>query len=150
MLEERQRNGERLARYNASLIPLASERTRAALAAYRGGTSPPAAVLDARRNSNTGLTPHIVPGFKVSLEPNCVFVICRDLIRGIGWVDDQLAIEPQRLLPVDVVVRMTEIGSRLHSGKFVPVCPATPDRRLRHIGRTVHTKRSSDDLRRSG
>ncbi|WP_119155051.1 TolC family protein [Caldimonas tepidiphila] len=40
---------ERLDLYDRSLIPLAAERTRAALAAYRGGTGPLAAVLDARR-----------------------------------------------------------------------------------------------------
>jgi outer membrane protein TolC len=40
---------ERLPRYDASLLPLARERTRAALAAYRGGTGSLAAVLDARR-----------------------------------------------------------------------------------------------------
>lgn len=40
---------ERLARYDRTLIPLAQERTRAALAAYRGGAAPLSAVLDARR-----------------------------------------------------------------------------------------------------
>lgn len=40
---------ERLAQYDGALIPLATERTRAALAAYRGGSSPLAAVLEARR-----------------------------------------------------------------------------------------------------
>jgi outer membrane protein TolC len=45
------RNGrERLAHYDSTLLPLAAERTRAALAAYRGGSGPLAAVLDARRN----------------------------------------------------------------------------------------------------
>jgi len=45
------RNGrERLAHYDATLLPLAAERTRAAIAAYRGGSGPLAAVLDARRN----------------------------------------------------------------------------------------------------
>ncbi|HSW04626.1 TolC family protein [Aquabacterium sp.] len=39
----------RLAHYDGSLIPLAAERTRAALAAYRGGGGPLAAVLEARR-----------------------------------------------------------------------------------------------------
>ncbi|WP_310733016.1 TolC family protein [Azohydromonas australica] len=42
-------NLQRLALYDASLMLLAAERTRAALAAYRGGTGPLAAVLDARR-----------------------------------------------------------------------------------------------------
>jgi len=40
---------ERLRRYERELLPLASDRTHAALAAYRGGTAPLAAVLDARR-----------------------------------------------------------------------------------------------------
>jgi hypothetical protein len=45
------RNGrERLAHYDATLLPLAAERTRAALAAYRGGSGPLGAVLEARRN----------------------------------------------------------------------------------------------------
>ncbi|HEX6720769.1 MAG TPA: TolC family protein [Burkholderiaceae bacterium] len=45
------RNGrERLSHYDATLLPLAGERTRAALAAYRGGGGPLTAVLDARRN----------------------------------------------------------------------------------------------------
>ncbi|AKU11574.1 putative outer membrane cation efflux protein [Azoarcus sp. CIB] len=50
MLAEWRSNRARLTRYDGALIPLAAERTRAALAAYRGGTSPLAAVLDARRN----------------------------------------------------------------------------------------------------
>jgi outer membrane protein TolC len=49
MLEEWQSNRERLKRYDASLIPLAADRTRATLAAYRGGTAILSAVLDARR-----------------------------------------------------------------------------------------------------
>lgn len=49
MLEEWQSNRERLKRYDASLIPLAADRTRAAIAAYRGGTAILSAVLDARR-----------------------------------------------------------------------------------------------------
>lgn len=48
-LQEWQGNRERLAQYDASLIPLAMERTRAAMAAYRGGSGPLSAVLDARR-----------------------------------------------------------------------------------------------------
>jgi outer membrane protein TolC len=40
---------ERLQRYDGTLIPLAAERTRAALAAYRGGNGGLLAVLDARR-----------------------------------------------------------------------------------------------------
>lgn len=50
MLQEWQSNRERIARYDASLIPLAAERTRAALASYRGGMGTLAAVLEARRN----------------------------------------------------------------------------------------------------
>lgn len=48
-LQEWQSNRERLTEYDASLIPLAIERTRAALAAYRGGSGPLGAVLEARR-----------------------------------------------------------------------------------------------------
>jgi outer membrane protein TolC len=44
-----QSNRERLARYDDSLIALAGERTRAALAAYRGGGGSLGAVLEARR-----------------------------------------------------------------------------------------------------
>lgn len=40
---------QRLALFDRSILPLAIERTRAALAAYRGGASPLAAVLEARR-----------------------------------------------------------------------------------------------------
>ncbi len=48
-LQEWQGNQARLANYEKALIPLAAERTRAALAAYRGGAGPLAAVLEARR-----------------------------------------------------------------------------------------------------
>lgn len=48
-LQEWQSNRERLAQYDASLIPLAMERTRAALASYRGGSGPLGGVLEARR-----------------------------------------------------------------------------------------------------
>ncbi|MEP7282124.1 MAG: TolC family protein [Rubrivivax sp.] len=44
-----QANRERLAQYDASLLPLAAEQVRAAQDAYRGATVPLAAVLDARR-----------------------------------------------------------------------------------------------------
>jgi outer membrane protein TolC len=44
-----QSNRERLARYDDSLIALAGERMRAALAAYRGSSGPLGAVLEARR-----------------------------------------------------------------------------------------------------
>ncbi len=44
-----QSNLLRLDDYDKTLITLASERTRAALAAYRGGKAPLAVVLDARR-----------------------------------------------------------------------------------------------------
>jgi outer membrane protein TolC len=50
MLGDWQNGRERLARYRAELVPLAAERTGAALAAYRGGKSPLAEVLAARRN----------------------------------------------------------------------------------------------------
>lgn len=49
MLQEWQSDRERLTRYDSSLIPLSTERTRAALAAYRGGSGPLASVLEARR-----------------------------------------------------------------------------------------------------
>lgn len=49
MLQEWRSNRERLQRYDASLLPLAGERTQAAIAAYRGGTAPLTAVLEARR-----------------------------------------------------------------------------------------------------
>ena len=41
---------ERLAAYDAALLPLATQRTQATIAAYRGGTGALSAVLDARRN----------------------------------------------------------------------------------------------------
>lgn len=49
-LQEWHSDRERLNRYDAALLPLAAERTRAALAAYRGGQGALAAVLDARRS----------------------------------------------------------------------------------------------------
>ena len=52
MLQEWQSNRDRLKRYDASILPLATERTQAALAAYRGGVSGGgtlSAVLEARR-----------------------------------------------------------------------------------------------------
>lgn len=49
MLQEWQSNRERLARYDGSLIPLSTERTRAALAAYRGGGGALTSLLEARR-----------------------------------------------------------------------------------------------------
>ncbi|MEO6624699.1 MAG: TolC family protein [Burkholderiaceae bacterium] len=49
MLQEWRSNRDRLGRYDATLLPLTQERTRAALAAYRGATGPLAAVLEARR-----------------------------------------------------------------------------------------------------
>ncbi len=50
MLNEWENGRERLGRYERELIPLAQDRTQAALAAYRGGKSDLAAVLTARRN----------------------------------------------------------------------------------------------------
>jgi outer membrane protein TolC len=49
LLRQWHANRQRLTRYDASLLPLAADRTRAALAAYRGGPGPLGAVLDARR-----------------------------------------------------------------------------------------------------
>ena len=49
MYQEWQSDRERLGRYERSSIPLAQERTRAALAAYRGSSGALAAVLEARR-----------------------------------------------------------------------------------------------------
>jgi len=49
MVIEWQSNRERLTRHDSALIPLASERTRAALAAYRGGAGSLTMVLEARR-----------------------------------------------------------------------------------------------------
>jgi outer membrane protein TolC len=48
-LQEWQSNRERLAQYDSALIPLSFERTRAAMAVYRGGSGPLTAVLEARR-----------------------------------------------------------------------------------------------------
>lgn len=48
--QEWQSNRERLDRYDSSLLPLATERTRAAIAAYRGTSGSLTAVLEARRN----------------------------------------------------------------------------------------------------
>ena len=48
-LQQWQSNKDRLARYDSSIIPLSVERTRAALAAYRGGGAPLSAVLETRR-----------------------------------------------------------------------------------------------------
>ncbi len=48
-LQEWQSNRDRLAHYDSALIPLAAERTRAAIAAYRGGAGPLTSVLEARR-----------------------------------------------------------------------------------------------------
>ena len=52
MLAEWQGGRERLARYRDRLLPLAGERARAALAAYRGGRTGIADVLAARRNES--------------------------------------------------------------------------------------------------
>ena len=48
-LQQWQSNSQRLAGYDSALIPLSAERTRAALAAYRGGGAMLSAVLEARR-----------------------------------------------------------------------------------------------------
>ena len=48
-LQEWQSDRDRLAHYDSELVVLAAERTRAAIAAYRGGSGALSAVLDARR-----------------------------------------------------------------------------------------------------
>ena len=48
-LQQWQSNNERLAQYDAALIPLTAERARAAIVAYRGGSATLTAVLEARR-----------------------------------------------------------------------------------------------------
>jgi outer membrane protein TolC len=48
-LQQWQSNRDRLAQYDSALIPLATERTRASVAAYRGGGGMLPAVLEARR-----------------------------------------------------------------------------------------------------
>ncbi len=48
-LQAWQSNRDRMGQYDSSLIPLASERTRAAIATYRGGAGPLTSVLEARR-----------------------------------------------------------------------------------------------------
>ena len=50
MWQEWQSTRDRLGRYDNSLIPLAAERTRAALAAYRGNSGSLSGVLEARRS----------------------------------------------------------------------------------------------------
>jgi outer membrane protein TolC len=49
MLQQWRSDQERLHRYDEELLPLAGERTRAALAAYRGNAAPLSTVLEARR-----------------------------------------------------------------------------------------------------
>jgi outer membrane protein TolC len=49
MLQSWQSGRDRLSRYDSALIPLAAERTRATLSAYRGGSGTLASVLEARR-----------------------------------------------------------------------------------------------------
>ena len=48
-LQEWRSDRERMTRYDASLLPLAAERTRASLAAYRGASGSLTSVLEARR-----------------------------------------------------------------------------------------------------
>jgi outer membrane protein TolC len=50
MLQEWRSHEDRLARYDASLLPLATQRSEAALASYRAGAGPLTAVLEARRS----------------------------------------------------------------------------------------------------
>ncbi len=55
-LQEWHSQRQRLGRYDATLLPLAAERRLAAIAAYRGGGGPLAAVLEARRSEiETGI-----------------------------------------------------------------------------------------------
>lgn len=49
MLQSWHSGRDRLSRYDSTLIPLAAERTRATLSAYRGGNATLASVLEARR-----------------------------------------------------------------------------------------------------
>ena len=49
MLQEWHSDRERLTRYDSSLLPLATERTRASIAAYRGGAGSLSVVLESRR-----------------------------------------------------------------------------------------------------
>lgn len=49
MLQSWHSGRDRLSRYDSTLIPLAAERTRATLSAYRGGSGTLASVLEARR-----------------------------------------------------------------------------------------------------
>lgn len=49
MLQEWRSDHDRLKRYDVSLLPLATERTRASIAAYRGGAGSLTSVLEARR-----------------------------------------------------------------------------------------------------
>nr|WP_315239946.1 TolC family protein [uncultured Albidiferax sp.] len=48
-IQQWQSDRERLAHFDSALVPLAAERTRAAMAAYRGGSGQLTAVLEARR-----------------------------------------------------------------------------------------------------
>jgi len=50
MLQEWRSHEDRLSRYDASLLPLAAQRSEAALASYRASTGPLTAVLEARRS----------------------------------------------------------------------------------------------------
>ena len=50
---------DRLVRYDSSIVPLSAERTRAALAAYRGGSGSLSAVLEARRMEIDTVLEHI-------------------------------------------------------------------------------------------
>ena len=52
-------NRDRLLRYDSSIVPLSAERTRAALAAYRGGSGSLSAVLEARRMEIDTVLEHI-------------------------------------------------------------------------------------------
>jgi outer membrane protein TolC len=86
-------NLARLADYDATLIPLAAERTRAALAAYRGGGGDLAGVLEARRMEiDTRLE-----RLRIEMETAGLWVELEYLIPGEGEAEDAAA-APQPLM----------------------------------------------------
>ena len=60
---------------------------------------------------------------------------------GHRGVDDHRAVETERLLAVDVIVRVIEVRSVLHDGEFVVVDAAPFDRVLRDVRGAVHDVR---------
>ena len=83
----------RLADYDATLIPLAAERTRAALAAYRGGRGELAGVLEARRMEIDTR----VERLRIEMETAGLWVELEYLIPGEGDAEDAAA-APQILM----------------------------------------------------